>query len=130
MPEVALVPDHAPEAEQDVALVEDQSSIEVPPLVTDVGVAANDTVGRIVAPPVGARGSTPPAPPQPVRPRDASRVAKNTTTKILDPTFLALDICEVLRINLQERIETYKTNTQFTCHSSKGPRNRGLRRVG
>ena len=45
MPEVALAPDHAPEARQEVALVEDQVSIEDPPLETDVGFAASDTVG-------------------------------------------------------------------------------------
>ena len=36
---------HAPEEVQDVAFVEDQVSIENPPLVTDVGFAASDTVG-------------------------------------------------------------------------------------
>jgi hypothetical protein len=45
VPEVALVPDHVPEAEQEVAFVEDQVSVEDPPLVTDVGFAASDTVG-------------------------------------------------------------------------------------
>ena len=45
-PEVALGPTpHAPEEVQDVAFVEDQVSIENPPLVTDVGFAASDTVG-------------------------------------------------------------------------------------
>jgi hypothetical protein len=45
LPEVALAPDQAPEAEQEVALVEDQVSVEDPPLVTVVGFAASDTVG-------------------------------------------------------------------------------------
>jgi hypothetical protein len=45
LPEVALVPDQPPEAVQEVALVEDQVSVEAPPLVTDVGFAASDTVG-------------------------------------------------------------------------------------
>ena len=46
LPEVALGPTpHAPEEVQDVAFVEDQVSIENPPLVTDVGFAASDTVG-------------------------------------------------------------------------------------
>jgi len=44
--ESALLPDHAPEARQEpVALVDDQVSIEDPPLATDVGFAASDTVG-------------------------------------------------------------------------------------
>ena len=45
LPEVALVPDQPPEAVQLVALVEDQVSVEAPPLTTDVGLALNDTVG-------------------------------------------------------------------------------------
>jgi hypothetical protein len=44
-PEVSLSPDQPPEAVQVVAFVEDQVSIENPPLVTDVGFAASDTVG-------------------------------------------------------------------------------------
>ncbi len=45
LPEIALLPDHAPEATQEVALVDDQVSVEDPPLATDVGFAASDTVG-------------------------------------------------------------------------------------
>ena len=45
LPEVALLPDHAPEAVQEVALVEDQVSVEDAPLATDAGFAASDTVG-------------------------------------------------------------------------------------
>jgi len=47
LPELALAPDHAPEATQEVAFVEDQLSIEEPPLVTDVGFAASDTAGAV-----------------------------------------------------------------------------------
>jgi hypothetical protein len=43
--EIALLPDHAPEARQEVASVDDQVSVEAPPLVTDVGFAASETVG-------------------------------------------------------------------------------------
>lgn len=48
--ESALLPDHALEAglleaEQEVASVDDQVSVEDPPLATDVGFAASDTVG-------------------------------------------------------------------------------------
>jgi hypothetical protein len=42
---IALPPDHAPEARQEVASVDDQLSVEDPPLATDVGVATSDTVG-------------------------------------------------------------------------------------
>jgi len=45
LPEFAMAPDHAPEAAQEVALVEDQVSIDDPPLVTDAGFAESDTVG-------------------------------------------------------------------------------------
>jgi hypothetical protein len=45
LPESALLPDHAPEAVQEVALVEDQVSVEDAPLVTEVGFAVSDTVG-------------------------------------------------------------------------------------
>jgi hypothetical protein len=45
LPEVAFAPDQPPEAVQDVAFVEDQISVDDPPLVTDVGFAASDTLG-------------------------------------------------------------------------------------
>ena len=45
LPEVALSPDQAPEAVQESAFVEDQVSVEDPPLATDAGLAASDTVG-------------------------------------------------------------------------------------
>jgi hypothetical protein len=45
LPEIALAPDQAPEAEQELAFAADQVSVEDPPLATDVGLAARDTVG-------------------------------------------------------------------------------------
>ena len=45
LPAVAFVPDHPPEAVQDVAFVEDHVSVLVPPLATDVGDADSVTVG-------------------------------------------------------------------------------------
>ena len=44
LPETALAPDQPPEAVQEVALVEDQTSVDVPPLVTDAGFPVRDTV--------------------------------------------------------------------------------------
>lgn len=44
-PLVALVPDQAPEAVQEVALVADQDTVELPPLVTVLGLAPRLTVG-------------------------------------------------------------------------------------
>jgi hypothetical protein len=40
-----LVPDQAPEAEQEVALVADQLKVELPPLATVLGLAVKVTVG-------------------------------------------------------------------------------------
>lgn len=45
VPLIALVPDQAPEAVQEVALVEDQLNVEVPPLETLVGLALSETLG-------------------------------------------------------------------------------------
>ena len=68
LPEVALVPDQSPEAAQVVALVEDQISVEDPPLVTDVGFAVSDTVGAVDAVTV-TRADTLVLPPAPVQVR-------------------------------------------------------------
>jgi hypothetical protein len=47
LPAVGRVPDHAPLAAQEVALVEDQVSAVVPPAGTDVGEADNVTTGGL-----------------------------------------------------------------------------------
>jgi len=52
LPVIALAPDHAPEAVQEFAFAEDQVRFEVPPLATELGFAASDTVGAVGA--VGA----------------------------------------------------------------------------
>jgi hypothetical protein len=44
-----LVPDHAPPAVHEVAFVEDQVRVELPPLATVLGLALNVTVGAGVA---------------------------------------------------------------------------------
>ena len=44
-----MAPDQPLDAVQDVAFVEDQVRFEAPPLVTDVGFAASDTVGAVDA---------------------------------------------------------------------------------
>jgi hypothetical protein len=51
-PEVALVPDHPPEAVQEVALVEFQLRFDVPPEDTERGLADIVTVGGLTAEPV------------------------------------------------------------------------------
>jgi hypothetical protein len=61
LPEVPLVPDHAPVAEQEVAFVELHVSIETPPFATDVGFAPRDTDGP------DAAGDSSPAPPHAAR---------------------------------------------------------------
>jgi hypothetical protein len=45
LPESVLLPDHAPEATQEVASVDDQVSVEDLPVATNVGLADSDTVG-------------------------------------------------------------------------------------
>jgi hypothetical protein len=45
VPEIALAPDHAPVAEQEVTFAEDQMSDEDAPLATSEGIPARDTVG-------------------------------------------------------------------------------------
>jgi len=45
LPEIALLPDHAPEARHEVASVDDQVSMEDSPLASDTGLADSDTVG-------------------------------------------------------------------------------------
>jgi hypothetical protein len=68
LPEIGLLPDHAPEAMQEVASVDDQVSVEDPPLATDVGFEASDTVGTggggVLPPEPAGADSGAPAPPQ------------------------------------------------------------------
>jgi hypothetical protein len=54
LPEFNLAPDQPPEAVQEVALVDDQVSVEDPQLAADLGFAASDTVGT------GGGGGVPP----------------------------------------------------------------------
>jgi hypothetical protein len=51
VPDVAFDPVQLPDAEQDVAFVELQVSVLLPPLLTDIGDAESDTVGAGVEPP-------------------------------------------------------------------------------
>jgi len=77
LPEVALVPVQPPEAVQEVMLAEDQVSIEVPPLVTDVGIAASDTVG-VVGAAAGADSDTA-VPPQ----AESTMASTGTSSRVL-----------------------------------------------
>jgi len=63
-PFVALEPDQAPEAVQAVALVEDQLSIELPPLAIVLGLALKLTVavGVVVTVTMADCAAEPPAP--------------------------------------------------------------------
>jgi hypothetical protein len=49
VPLVALVPDHAPAAAHEAAFVEDQLSVELLPLATELGLEVKVTVGAGVA---------------------------------------------------------------------------------
>ena len=70
VPEVALAPDQPPEAVQEVALVEDQVSVEDPPLATDAGFAASDTVGGSGVPATVTVAEALPLPPEPEQVRE------------------------------------------------------------
>lgn len=61
-PLVASLPDHPPEAVQLVALVEDQLSVELPPLETVAGLAVSVTVGACSTVTVADWEAEPPAP--------------------------------------------------------------------
>ena len=64
-PLVALAPDHAPEAVQEVALVADQVKVELAPLATVLGRAVKVTVGAgWVTDTVADCTALPPAPAQ------------------------------------------------------------------
>ncbi len=64
-PLVASLPDQAPEAIQEVALVETHASVELPPLVTVLGLALKLTVGGgEVTETVADCAALPPAPTQ------------------------------------------------------------------
>ena len=71
-PEVALAPDQAPDAEQEVALVDDQVNVESEPTTTEVGLAEKFTVGAGT----GGVGVEPPPPPPPPH-EDMRSKAKN-----------------------------------------------------
>jgi len=59
-----LLPDHPPEALQDVALVDDHVSLDAPPLATVLGLALKLTVaaGRALTDTVADCAALPPAP--------------------------------------------------------------------
>lgn len=90
MPEVALAPDHAPEAAQDVALVEDQARVEDAPLVTDVGFAASDKVGTGGGVPPWLLATSPP-PPQAASMRHESRRANERVMVLHVPVEIGTD---------------------------------------
>ena len=76
LPEVVLVPDQEPEAEQEVALEEDQVRVEVSVKRTDMGLAERLTTGAGV---VGVGVESPPPPPPPPHPdiSIATKTVKN-----------------------------------------------------
>ena len=76
VPEVVLVPDQEPEAEQAEALVEDQVRVEVSVKRTDMGLAERLTTGAGV---VGVGVESPPPPPPPPHPdiSIATKTVKN-----------------------------------------------------
>jgi len=94
LPEVALVPDHVPEAVQEVASVEDQVSVEVPPLGTDVGFAASDAVG----PAELSEDSDCLAPPQPANARPSTGTSSSVFTRNIG-TFIICFLAPMPQLN-------------------------------
>jgi len=80
VPEVALAPDQAPDAEQEVAFVDDQVSVESEPIITEVGSAEKLTLG---AGTVGVVGVEPPPPPPPPHEEIARRITSSAMNLIL-----------------------------------------------
>jgi hypothetical protein len=83
VPLVDSLPDHPPDAVQDVASVVDQVNVELPPLVTLAGLALIEMLGGVGATEVvvdcdGIELLTPP----PEEPAQAARVASIETTNI------------------------------------------------
>jgi len=76
-----LLPLQAPEAEQELALLLDQSNVEEPPLATVVGLAESVTVGAGVVVPLFEDAPTLPSPPQ---------AASKDRTAIMAPS---ADVC-------------------------------------
>src|SRR5262245_43199759 len=72
VPDVARDPVQPPDAVHEVAFVDDQVSVDVPPVVTLVGFAVRDTVG--------AGGLLPPSLPPPPPPQLASATAQPITS--------------------------------------------------
>lgn len=76
-PLVASVPDQAPDAAQLVAVVDDQVSVELPPLATLLGLALKETVGAVTVTDTVAEFDA--VPPAPVQARMNCVVALNAT---------------------------------------------------
>jgi hypothetical protein len=91
LPEVAFVPDQSPEAVQEVAFVEDQVSVEAPPLATDVGFAVSETVGTGVPPVTVTLADTLALPPAPVQVRRKSVLAVSAPVDWLPEVALVPD---------------------------------------
>ena len=73
LPEVALVPDHDPDAEQEVALEEDQVRVEVSVKRTDIGLVERLTTGAGV---IGVESPPPPPPPPPPPQETINKILK------------------------------------------------------
>ena len=116
LPETALLPDHAPEAVQELALVEDQVSVEDPPLATVVGFAVSDTVGAGGVTVTLADALT--VPPDPVQARMNVLVTVNGPADWLPETALLPDhapeaLQELASVDDQVRVEDPPLTTEI-----------------
>ena len=82
VPEVALAPDQAPDAEQEVAFVDDQVSVESEPIITEVGSAEKLTLGAGTDGFVGVEPPPPPPPHEDIRSKATNAIESlNVNTK-------------------------------------------------
>ena len=91
LPEIPTAPTHAPEAEQIVAFVEDQVSVDELPLATKVGFAAIDTVTTLLAwPPVldAPAASVTASPVQAGNVRASTRTSSKVLVRNIGPHYL------------------------------------------
>ena len=106
-PETARVPDHAPLAVQEVAFVEDQVRVEVPPLVTVLGLAVSVTVGGGVAGVTVTVADALADPPLPLQVRVKVLLAAVSVLLLTDPDVVRLPDHAPLAVQLLAFVEDH-----------------------
>jgi hypothetical protein len=107
LPLAATVPLHAPEAVQEVALVEDQVSVAEPPALTVVLDALRVAVGNGVAGGVTGEvaGAEPPPPPQADRNDTAANAPSEVMSRMKSPSELFSILIDAARAGTKKAVE-------------------------